>query len=406
MSEHEFELFGKLNTWIVGVQYYRDAKRSVGQQVFFEIEPENPVDSNAVVVMDRDGEKIGYLPHYDAAHFAPLTTNGSIALKGFIGEETFSCRSGRDRLPLSIEVYATRKIVEALLCDEDDDYRSIFHNLLAEVWKNFERYTANTLLEFRNKFRSIAHNEDLYPKTSFVYRLMKARIQERQDRELREWRDRVIDSVNALHAGSFLGWPQLALIPLYDSEPPERERLFAARRTDLTEISDLDITETKIPAQFAYPTNARGAITLINGAFYSIKYFAEREQAEVYWYPIVLDALDTCRRDPFLADYFDSPIITPDDALDRISKAVKEATDCSPQRSRLNPERFSVCLDSSFFTGKAEFVDEMLRAFSLKVAKRRDKAKKVETNKYEYDDTIEAEPVTPKRAEPYDAYPR
>ena len=83
-----FQLFGGLDTWLVGAQYHQGDPGDRGQAVFFDRDPDNPFDPNAVAVFAHDGRQLGHLPRYDAAYFSPLIAEGAIALSS----TTVPCR--------------------------------------------------------------------------------------------------------------------------------------------------------------------------------------------------------------------------------------------------------------------------------------------------------------------------
>lgn len=74
--------------------------------------------------------------------------------------------------------------------DEDaaNDWRGIYHNLFVQVWRRLDHYSAAVLEAFRNRFRDIAHQEALYPKTQFLYRMLKARIELMKQTENEAWK--------------------------------------------------------------------------------------------------------------------------------------------------------------------------------------------------------------------------
>ena len=57
-----FDRFGRLDTWIVGIQYYDGAKELDSSKVSFKREPHNPFHANAIAVYTRSGKQIGHLP--------------------------------------------------------------------------------------------------------------------------------------------------------------------------------------------------------------------------------------------------------------------------------------------------------------------------------------------------------
>jgi hypothetical protein len=67
-------------TYIAGVQYY-NAKKNIenikeGNYLVFRREPENPYDSKAIMIMDLDGDKLGYIPRDDNGIISKLMDAG------------------------------------------------------------------------------------------------------------------------------------------------------------------------------------------------------------------------------------------------------------------------------------------------------------------------------------------
>jgi hypothetical protein len=75
-----FAHFGRLDTWVVGIQYYDGAKSLDSPEVFFDRDPDNPFDPDAVAVFTRSGQHLGHLPRYDAEYLSPLIAEGATEL--------------------------------------------------------------------------------------------------------------------------------------------------------------------------------------------------------------------------------------------------------------------------------------------------------------------------------------
>jgi hypothetical protein len=290
-----FERFGRLDTWIVGLQYYDGASAAANQDVVFERDPDNPFDSNAIAVFTTTGTQVGHLPRYDAEYFSPLILQGVIALKGHAGESERG-----DRLPLALEVFATSKVSEVLVRDPRDDWRAVYHNVFIDIWERLPDYTSATLREFRDRFRPLAHDQPLFPKTQFLYRMLKVHIADLEEQERQRLREQVLASVKAMDFGRVMGWPELTVIPLdadgnaSQGEPmppdPEAVTALAQARDRLPDVLRL------LPARCPYPTGARGAVVLVHGAWHSLDWFDSAECAQVYWYQMILSGIDNALR--------------------------------------------------------------------------------------------------------------
>lgn len=66
-----YELYGILETKIVGIRYYNGVA-TVGEYVLVKREPRNQYDRNAIRIDNVYGAQIGHIPRANAAKLAPL----------------------------------------------------------------------------------------------------------------------------------------------------------------------------------------------------------------------------------------------------------------------------------------------------------------------------------------------
>jgi len=283
-----FLLFGRLDTWVVGIQYHGGAKELQTPDVVFELEPDNPFDPNAIAVYTPDGFQIGHLPRYDACYFTALIAEGIIALKGRVGDPERG-----DRLPLALEVYATSKVSGILVSDPRDDWRALYHNLFIALWDRLGDYSASTLEEFRGRFRPFTREQALYPKTQFLYRMLKAYIADLRKKEADRLRGQVLASVEAMNFGQLTGWPELAVVPLdvngavlFQGMTDPGVIVGAAAARDVMRL---------LPSRCPYSAGAHGAVVLVHGRCFSLDWFESPELAQVYWYQMMLTGLEQAK---------------------------------------------------------------------------------------------------------------
>ncbi len=282
-----FDRFARLDTWVVGLQYYDDASDVENEDVVFERDPKNPFDKNAIAVYTVNGVQLGHLPQYDAVYLSPLILQGVVALKGKVGVSTRG-----DIIPLALEVFATSKISELLVRDISNDWRAIYHNMFIDIWARLPEYSAATLFEFRERFRPLAHKEDLFEKTQFLYRMLKAHISDLEKQEVNALREKIIESFKEFSFGKIMGWPEVTVIPLdedgsilpKEAVPLNTEETLAVigRDDSLPDILPF------LPVRCPYPVGTRGAIVMVDGEFFSIDWFDSAASAEVYWYQMIL----------------------------------------------------------------------------------------------------------------------
>jgi len=100
-AEEMFELYGVLQTKIVGVQYYT-GYATIGEHVLIRREPGNQYDSNAIRVDSVQRDQIGHIPRQIAAKLAPFVDSGSLMVEGVL-----SGSKGQFDCPLAVSLYGT-----------------------------------------------------------------------------------------------------------------------------------------------------------------------------------------------------------------------------------------------------------------------------------------------------------
>jgi len=182
-TKAELRKLGVLDTWIVGIQYYSGPLEK-DSEVFFQRNPSNEFDANAIEVFSAESRHLrGHLPRYDAEYFGGMIDSGAIFIRGTAGEKYEATRQA-----VRLDVYVTSKASPLLQPNNSDDPRALYHNFLLNVFLDIDKYSPSTLCVFRDWFRPIAHDRELFPETKFIYRIMKHKINElRKDESEKEW---------------------------------------------------------------------------------------------------------------------------------------------------------------------------------------------------------------------------
>ncbi|KEF60565.1 uncharacterized protein A1O9_02126 [Exophiala aquamarina CBS 119918] len=96
-----FQLYGILNTKIVGCRFY-GGKATVGEYVKVRREPSNPYDSNAIRIDNVQRDQIGHIGRNVAAKLAPLMDAGSLLVEGALTghKEYYEC-------PIGLKLFGT-----------------------------------------------------------------------------------------------------------------------------------------------------------------------------------------------------------------------------------------------------------------------------------------------------------
>jgi hypothetical protein len=358
-----FQRFGRLDTWIVGIQYHDGADAARGKEVVLELDPDNPVDPNAVAVRTTTGAMVGYLPRYDAEYFSPLIREGIVALRGRAGE----LHHRQDLLPLALDVFVTARIPTVLERDSGDDWRAIYHNQFADLWQHLPAYGYAALEEFRDRFRSLAHDEPLLPKTQFLYRMLKAHIQDLKNVERRRLRERLIASVAEIRFGTPMGWGGFAVIPL---DPAEQMKGSGSTKPDddssslPTPVAGDQAALRLLPLRCPYPRGARGLAVVLKGEWRSLVWFEAPELAEVNWYQTIAAALGSAR-----SGAPSGPATTPDpvDVKEAIVDRLR-TTDCDRPGTEEADGTTRLNVSGDDISGQAVFRDGSLTALHLRAS--------------------------------------
>ncbi|KAF9881739.1 hypothetical protein CkaCkLH20_00885 [Colletotrichum karsti] len=108
----QLELYGNLDTKIVGVRYY-NGYASQGEVVVCLREPSNPYDRNAIRVCNVMGDQIGHIPRKVAEKLAPYVDNEDIALEG-----TLTGEKGQFDCPVRLHIFGPSNKEERLQLED------------------------------------------------------------------------------------------------------------------------------------------------------------------------------------------------------------------------------------------------------------------------------------------------
>ncbi|KAL9104261.1 MAG: hypothetical protein Q9163_000757 [Psora crenata] len=101
-----YQLYGVLNTKVVGVQYYRGLASS-GEYVILRREPGNQYDSNAIRVENVQRAQIGHIPRAMASKLAKYMDSGALLVEGLLQGNI-----GMYDCPIALKLFGTCEPVE------------------------------------------------------------------------------------------------------------------------------------------------------------------------------------------------------------------------------------------------------------------------------------------------------
>lgn len=100
-TTQNYELYGTVNTKVVGIQYYT-GHATIGEHVVVRREPSNPYDPNALRVENVQRAQIGHIPRAMAAKLAKYMDANKILVEGSLegNKGAFDC-------PIALRLYGT-----------------------------------------------------------------------------------------------------------------------------------------------------------------------------------------------------------------------------------------------------------------------------------------------------------
>lgn len=103
-TSQSYELYGTLNTKVVGIQYYT-GYATEGEFVIVRREPSNPYDSNAIRIENVRRDQIGHIPRQIAAKLAKYMDPGKVLVEG-----SLAGRKGQYDVPIVLRLYGTSNL--------------------------------------------------------------------------------------------------------------------------------------------------------------------------------------------------------------------------------------------------------------------------------------------------------
>jgi len=204
---------GRLRNKVVGTQYYKVEHRP-GQKLYFERNPANPHDANAIEAQDERGRVLGHLPRKDAAWLAPLIDRGSIFLQGRIEEV-----GGDWEFTVTVSVHqhdGGPSVVEPLLPDSPG---AVVHNHLLEVYRLSGTLSVATLAGLLQLYTPLLGGDGILPETRLIHALLPARLEERRRREGEGFRRLVEEYLATIDFGVPITQHGMTVVPLFRKAP-------------------------------------------------------------------------------------------------------------------------------------------------------------------------------------------
>ena len=204
----ELALLGKLRTHVAGEQYYEDATEA-GEEIFFERNPENEYDVNAVEVRNKRHKSVGHLGREYSAFLAPLIDRGFVFLKG-----AALAKEQVHHTPIEVDVYLTKKGLRILKPQERDDPKQLLHNQVADFFNRCDKYSPDTIAGVMRQYELLVQG-DVLPETVLLSRLLKGKMASTRQNERERCHQLVLNELEKVQIGSLLSYENLDILPLH-----------------------------------------------------------------------------------------------------------------------------------------------------------------------------------------------
>lgn len=182
---------GTLCSRVVGCQYYSSTAKK-GEILYFDRNPRNEFDPNAIEARSATGEVVGHLPRHHSAFLAPLIDEGSIFLKGLAGKD-----SKQNAIDLALEVFLTEKGKVILDAKPTDSDREIIHSIIAAFYNTCYQYSSSTVLNMAHRFETLTR-DNVLPQLILLSRLLLWKAKEIQGLEREKYRDYISEWLSSL----------------------------------------------------------------------------------------------------------------------------------------------------------------------------------------------------------------
>jgi hypothetical protein len=206
------ELLGTINSQIVGIQYYDDEVKG-GEKVYFEREPDNDHDKNAIRVENLDFKKVGFLPKKSSSWLAPLIDQGKVMIDGFAKE---AINDNDYSVPIEIKITLKSK-------DEDiftknkliSSAEEAFHEAVLYSYENIIDKCDHGVTGNFTELLSRAVDRNILPKTKLLLELFETKAKLQSEQRIQE----TLEDLKKIRIGAGKYHFNLTFFPLFSRSP-------------------------------------------------------------------------------------------------------------------------------------------------------------------------------------------
>jgi hypothetical protein len=205
-------LLGTIKSQIVGIQYYDDGVKG-GEKIFFEREPDNDHDKNAIRVENLDFKKVGFLPKKSSSWLAPLIDQGKVMIDGIVKDSYYD-----NDYSIPIEVKITLKSKGIDIFKENKLISSAEEAFHEAVLYSYENIIDNCTSDVTSNFTELlsrAVDRQILPKTKLLLELFEAKVRLRSELRIQE----TLEDLKKIRVGAGKHHFNLTFFPLFSRSP-------------------------------------------------------------------------------------------------------------------------------------------------------------------------------------------
>jgi len=206
------EHLGRIKSQIVGIQFYDDDAKA-SEQIFFEREPDNTHDKNAIRVENLDFKKVGFLPKKMSSWLSPLIDKGKVMIDGVVKD---SYSDNNYSIPIEIKITLKRKGEDIFKKSKQiSSAEEAFHEAVLYSYENIiDKCYGAAVSEFAELLKR-AVDRNILPKTKLLLELFEAKVRLRSEQRIQE----TLNDLKKIRIGAGLCHFNLTFFPLFSRSP-------------------------------------------------------------------------------------------------------------------------------------------------------------------------------------------
>jgi hypothetical protein len=174
---------GTIKSQIVGIQYYDDQVKG-GEKIFFEREPDNDHDKNAIRVENLDFKKVGFLPKNASSWLAPLIDRGKVMIDGLVKDSYYD---NDYSIPIEIKITLKNKGEDIFTKNKNiSSAEEAFHETVLYSYENIIDKCDDGVTSKFTELLNRAVDRDILPKTKLLLELFESKAKLQSEQRIQE----------------------------------------------------------------------------------------------------------------------------------------------------------------------------------------------------------------------------